>query len=173
MRRLATFLLRFLARVTLAVGFGGFTFYGGFVVHDLHETLGGPETGEISRKLAIVLYAFNLAAVILYSMTMGVDRPTRRGRRGKALATLLVLDTLLLVSLIVMHRELGSRIDAGASRGAFFPLHESYLTVFAAQWLASLGLIAIDSAGLTPEERSTDAETCPRDDEASRDNEIG
>ena len=63
LRRLATFVLRFLARVALAVGFGGFTFYGGFVVHDLHETLGGPETGEISRKLAVVLYAFNLAAV--------------------------------------------------------------------------------------------------------------
>ena len=173
MRRLATIVVRFLARVALAVGFGGFTFYGGFVVHDLHETLGGPETGEISRKLAVVLYAFNLAAVVLYALTMAVDRAERRGWWGKALATLLVLDALLLVALIVMHRELGSRIDAGASRGTFFPLHESYLTVFAAQWLASLGLVAVDSASPTPEDRLTGAASCPKRDETARDDEIG
>ena len=103
---------------------------------------------------------------------MAVDRAERRGWRGKALATLLVLDTLLLVALIVMHRELASRIDAGASRGAFFPLHESYLTVFAAQWLASLGLVAVNSAGPMPEGRLTEAETCPRRDETSGDDEI-
>ena len=94
---------------------------------------------------------------------MAVDRPERRGWRGKIFAALLVLDTLLLVALIVMHRELGARIDAGASRGAFFPLHESYLTVFAVQWLACLGLVAVDSAGPTPEERLTDVEKCPRE----------
>ena len=65
---------------------------------------------------------------------------------------------MLLTALILMHRELASRIDAGASRGAFFPLHESYLTVFAVQWLASLGLVAVDSAGPTTEGRSADAE---------------
>jgi hypothetical protein len=151
LRRLATFVLRFLARLALAVGFGGFTFYGGFVVHDLHETFGGPETGEISRRVAVVLYAFGLAAVFLHALAMAVDRAERRGWRGKARAALLVLDALFLAALVAMHRELAARIDGGASRAAFFPLHESYLTVFAAQWLASLGLLAVDSAGTTPD----------------------
>ncbi len=58
---------------------------------------------------------------------------------------LLATSALLLAVLVAMHREMGLRLDSGASRSGFFSLHETYLTVFAVQWLANLGLLALDS----------------------------
>ena len=145
MRALGTFALRLLARVALAVWFGGFTFYASVVVPDLHESLGGMETGEISRRVAPYLYAIGLTALLLNGLVLATDRGERSGWRGKARIALLAASSLLLIALVAMHREMGARLDSGGSRGRFFSLHESYLTVFAVQWLANLGLLALDS----------------------------
>lgn len=125
--------------------FGGLTFYAAVVVPDLHESLGGMETGEVSRRVAPDLYAIGLVALLLNGLVWITDRGERSGWRGKVKMALLATSALLLAVLVAMHREMGLRLDSGASRRGFFSLHETYLTVFAVQWLANLGLLALDS----------------------------
>jgi hypothetical protein len=144
-RAVATFVLRFLCRVTFAIWFGGFTFYAGVVVPDLHENFGGMETGEVSRRVAVVLYLFGGSAILLGGIIAAIDPAERSGWRGKARLGLLAVSSILLVALVAMHRVMGGRLDSGLGRDAFFPLHETYLTVFAIQWLANLGLMAVET----------------------------
>jgi hypothetical protein len=141
----ATFALRLLARFALAIWFGGFTFYAAVVVPDLHENLGGMETGEISRRVAPFLYAIGAAAVALSWLVALTDRDRRAGRRGKARLGLLAANSLLLIALIAMHRSLGIHLDSGRSLSTFRSFHEVYLSTWTAQWLAILGLMAIDA----------------------------
>jgi hypothetical protein len=68
------------------------------------------------------------------------------GWRGKARFGLLAVNTLVLVALVLMHRSLGIRLDSGGSLPAFRSFHELYLTVWTGQWLAILGLMAIEGA---------------------------
>jgi hypothetical protein len=142
-----------LFRATFAIWFGGFTFYAGVVVPDVHENFGGMETGEVSRRVAVVLYLFGGSAMALGWIIAAVDPLERTGWRGKARLGLLTIASILLVALVAMHRVMGARLDSGLGRDAFFPLHETYLTVFAIQWLASLGLLAIAESPTIPEKR--------------------
>lgn len=145
MKALAAYTLRLLDRVALAIWFGGFTFYAAVVVPDLHENLGGMETGEISRRVAPFLYAIGAAAVVLAWLVALTDRDLRAGLLGKARLGLLVANSLLLIALIAMHRSLGIHLDSGRSLSAFRRFHEVYLSTWTAQWLAILGLMAIDA----------------------------
>ncbi len=145
--RLARFAVRYLAGVAFVVWFGGFTFYAAVVVPDLHEALGGMETGEISRRVGFALNTIGGAAVGLGWLRLGTDRAARAGWRGGIRAGLLALTTLLLLALVVIHGVLSARLDSGASRSSFFPLHEVYLIVSTAQWAANLGLMAVEAIG--------------------------
>jgi hypothetical protein len=150
-KALASFALRLLARLALAVWFGGFTFYAAVVVPDLHENLGGMETGEISRRVAVFLYGIGAAALTFGCLVAAIDRA--RGWRGKARFGLLAVNALLLVALVLMHRSLGIRLDSGGSLAAFRSFHEVYLTVWTGQWLAILGLLALDALPGIPQIR--------------------
>jgi hypothetical protein len=150
LRVLASFALRLLGRVTLAVWFGGFTFYAAVVVPDLHENLGGMETGEISRRVAPFLYATGAAALALAWLDFLTDRYQRNGWRGKARLGLLAANSLLLITLILMHRSLGIYLDSGGKLAEFRAFHEVYLTIWTVQWLAILGLMAIDAFQTIP-----------------------
>ncbi len=159
MRAAAAFALRSLARIAFAIWFGGFTFYAAVVVPDLHETFGGMETGEISRRVSVVLNAVGLAAVALGWAVVALDRDIRSGWRGKVRIGLLAVTSLLLFALIVLHRDMGSRLDSGDGLRAFHRIHEFYLILSTAQWFANLGLMAVDSAPPRPipgESRITD-----------------
>jgi hypothetical protein len=145
LKRLAACTLGLLARTTLAVYFGGFTFYAAVVVPDLHENLGGMETGEISRRVAIVLYAIGASALGLAWLTFFAHRDQRTAWRGKTRLALLALNTLILLALVLMHRSLGIHIDASGEMNAFRSFHEQYLTVWTGQWLAILGMMALDA----------------------------
>ena len=142
MRSLASFALRFLARAALAAWFGGFTFYAAVVVPDLHEHLGGMETGEVSRRVAVYLYAIGAAALALGWLVAATEWVPEW--RGKARLGLLAVNSVLLGILVLMHRSLGVRLDAGESLAAFRSSHEVYLTVWTGQWLAILALMALD-----------------------------
>ncbi len=144
-RSVAGGLVRFLARASLAIYFGGFTFYAAVVVPDLHENLGGMETGEISRRVAIFLYAIGAGTLSLSWLGLAIDRDQRGGWRGKTRFGLLLLSSLLLMALVLMHRSLGSQIDETGSTTAFRSFHEQYLMVWTGQWLAILGLMAVES----------------------------
>ena len=142
---IAAFALRFLAQVALAAWFGGFTFYAAVVVPDLHENLGGMETGEISRRVAPFLYTIGATALVLAGLVVATDRDQRLGWRGKTRLGCLAANSLLLITLILMHRSLGVQLDSGGSLSAFRSFHEVYLTVWTGQWLAILGLMALDA----------------------------
>ena len=144
MPALLRFALRLLARVAIATWFGGFTFYAAAVVPDLHDHLGGLETGEVSRRVAVILYAIGGAALFLGSIEFATDRELRRGRMGKARLGLIVANALLLVGLVALHRSLGARLDGGESLSTFRTSHERYLMVWTAQWLAILGWMGLD-----------------------------
>ena len=145
-RAVASFALRLLARVALACWFGGFTFYAAVVVPDLHENLGGMETGEVSRRVAVFLYEIGASALVLGWLVASTDRVP--AWRGKARFGLLAINTLVLVALVLMHRSLGIRLDSGGSLPAFRSFHEVYLTVWTGQWLAILALLALESMPL-------------------------
>ena len=81
-RSVGAFLVRYLATVAFAIWFGGFTFYSAVVVPDLHEALGGMETGEISRRVSLLLNAIGGAAVTLCWLRIALDRGARSGWRG-------------------------------------------------------------------------------------------
>ena len=142
-RASATFALRLLARLVLATWFGGFTFYAAVVVPDLHEFFGGMETGEVSRRVVVFLYAIGAASLVLGTIVAAIDRPP--GRRGKARLGLIAVNGLFLVALVVMHRSLGARLDSGGNLSAFRSFHELYLTVWTGQWLAIVGLMALEA----------------------------
>ncbi len=139
------FAQRLLARALLAVYFGGFTFYAGGVVPDLHENLGGIETGEISRRVALFLYAIGAAALAMAWLGLAIDRDQRAGWRGKTRFALLLLSSLFLMALVLMHRSLGAQIDGSGATNGFRSFHEKYLMVWTGQWLTILGLMAVES----------------------------
>ena len=149
-RSFGAFLVRYLAAVAFAVWFGGFTFYAAVVVPDLHEALGGLETGEISRRVSFVLNAIGGAAVTLGWLRVATDRGARSGRRGLARVLLLGVTTALLVGLVAFHRHLGVRLDSGESLSTFRPVHEFYLILSTIQWAANLGLLAIEAGATGP-----------------------
>jgi hypothetical protein len=151
LRTLASFTLKLLARTTLAIYFGGFTFYAAVVVPDLHEHLEGMETGEISRRVAIFLYPIGATAFALAWLTFVTDRDQRIHWRGKTRLGLLGINSLILIALILMHRSLGRQIDASGEMNAFRSFHEQYLTVWTGQWLAIMGLMALDAFPMIPE----------------------
>lgn len=148
-RPVAAFALRLLARIAFATWFGGFTFYAAVVVPDLHEHLGGTETGEVSRRVAVVLYEIGAAALALGWLVAATERAN--GWRGKARFGLLGLNSLILLALVLMHRLLGIKIDSGHDLPAFRSFHELYLTVWTGQWLAILGLLAVDALPRIPD----------------------
>jgi hypothetical protein len=149
-RLLAAFALRFLSRVALAFWFGGFTFYAAVVVPDLHENLGGMETGEISRRVAPFLYMAGAAALGLSWLEALTDRERRQGWRGRTRLALLAASSFLLIALVLMHRSLGMTLDSGGKTSEFRSFHEVYLTTWTVQWLAILGLFALDAFPIIP-----------------------
>ncbi len=151
LRAVATFALRLLARLALATWFGGFTFYAAVVVPDLHESFGGMETGEVSRRVAVPLYAIGATALVLGSIVAAIDRTP--GWRGKARLGLIAVNGLFLVALVAMHRSMGNRLDPGGSLPAFRSLHELYLTVWTGQWLAIVGLMATEAGPVKLDDR--------------------
>lgn len=143
LRSLAASVIRVLARAALAAWFGGFTFYAAVVVPDLHEHLGGIETGEVSRRVAPYLYAIGAAALVLAGLVAAVDHDLPPSRRGWAKLALLVAGLALLVALFAMDRSMGRRLDLGVDSAGFLPFHETYLTVWTGEWLVILGLLAM------------------------------
>jgi hypothetical protein len=109
------------------------------------------ETGEVSRRVAVYLYAIGAAALVLGWIVAATDPERAPGWRGKARFGQLAVNSLLLVALVLMHRSLGVRLDSGGSLASFRSFHEVYLTVWTGQWLAILGLLALDALPTIPQ----------------------
>jgi hypothetical protein len=146
LKTFAASVLRLLARLALAAWFGGFTFYAAVVVPDLHEHLGGIETGEVSRRVAPYLYAIGATALVFASLVAAIDRDLPPNRRGWGKLAFLVTGAALLATLFGMDRSMGRMLDSGGNPAGFLPFHETYLTVWTGEWLVILGLLALGDA---------------------------
>src|SRR5437868_2370457 len=107
--RWALLSLRFVATVLLAVWFGGFTFYGGVVVGELHVDLDHLAAGQITRRVTDGLNQLGIAALAACWLLAWAERGlgTRRLRAGRL--GLLAADSVLLGSLMVLHRVMDRR----------------------------------------------------------------
>jgi len=135
-------LFRWLALVTLAVWFGGFTFYSAVVIPVLHEVMGQVETGSVTRQITD---AINLNGAVALGLWWAlVVAEGRSGGVGWAHArtALLAVTTMILVGLFGLHRVMDGRLDAGES-GGFRRLHQAYLIASTAQWFVNLALLAV------------------------------
>jgi hypothetical protein len=139
---LLIFALRFLALVVMAIWFGGFTFYGAVVIPALHDVFGSVEAGQVTQRVTTTLNVIGVVAIAAWwLLTVAMPRDCV-DVRGKAQFALLAATTALLVFLIVLHREMDRRLDAGILVG-FYPLHRVYLIASTVQWFVNLGLLAV------------------------------
>src|SRR5436309_2887015 len=98
--RLAPWSLGAISRVAFATWFGGFTFYAAVVVPDLHEALGGLETGAISRRVSFFLNALGVMALVLGWAVQATTLHRRPGRAAWGRRGLLATSTVCQVALI-------------------------------------------------------------------------
>ena len=138
-------MLRLLAHWSLALWIGGFTFYSVVVIPVLHDQLGSVlETGLITQRVTDHLNLVSLVAIAVGWCRAMIDRPRakiRRKRWGWAVFVLAV-STVCLGALVLLHRDLDSRLGRGEMNG-FYALHRIYLWTSTIQWLASLVLLSL------------------------------
>lgn len=133
--------LRFFSVLALAVWVGGFTFYSAVVIPVLHDVLGSLDTGYVTQRVTDFLNASGVVAVLVWWAALWAERSLGSLRVRRLRLGFLAGTTLLLVVLIVLHRVMDARLEAGSLRG-FYPLHRAYLVASTAQWFLNLGLLA-------------------------------
>lgn len=133
--------LRFLCVLSLAIWVGGFTFYSAVVIPVLHDVLGSLDTGYVTQRVTDFLNVAGVVAVLFWWAAVWVEWPIGSVRVRRLRLGLLAGTTLLLAVLIVLHRVMDARLEAGSLRG-FYPLHRAYLAASTAQWFMNLGLLA-------------------------------
>lgn len=141
-----TLVLRFFALLTLAVWVGGFTFYSAVVIPELHGAMGSVEAGDITRRVTDPLNAIGAVALGVWWALEAVDRSEVRARVRRTRLGLLAATSAILAFLVLLHRVMDGRLDAGRLNG-FYPLHRVYLIASTLQWLANLGLLAVAVVG--------------------------
>lgn len=140
--RLPLLALRWLALVSFALWFGGFTFYSAVVIPVLEEAMGRVEAGSmVTREVTDTLNLIGLATLILWWLLAWFERPLGGPWAPRLRVGLLATDTALLIGLLALHKVLDRRLDEGRMEG-FYPLHETYLIASTVQWGANLALLA-------------------------------
>lgn len=132
-------LRRFIVAVSLAVWWGGLTFYAAFVVPLGIEQFGGAEQGMLTRHVAIRLnVGGTIVGVCLLAEALW--------RSPWNLRVVLAISLLSLqVWLWMLHAKLSHWMDvslsAPLSAGSFYDQHRIYLWVTSAQWLVGLACV--------------------------------
>ena len=137
-----TFGLRFLSVTSLAVWFGGFSFYGAAVIPALHDELSGPQAGAITRRVTDLLNLVGIVTLAIWWGTAWLERSILSRRFRRTRLVLLSTTSPLLAFLIILHRIMDHHLDAYGLRG-FYPLHRVYLIASTVQWIVNLGLFAV------------------------------
>jgi len=136
-------LLRTTTVLTMALWWGGLTFYALFVVPTGFEVLGGEtEQGFITQRVSNIINLCGLVAlaVLLGNVAAGW-RSIGRFARFALAGTWLAMAAAQLV-LMLVHPRLDALLDAGSHSivepSSFHRLHEFYLSVTTVQWSAGL-----------------------------------
>lgn len=137
---LQSFVFRLLCLLALSVWMGGFTFYSAVVIPVLHDSLGSLETGYVTQRVTDYLNVIGVGTVLIWWAAAWVERSVGSARGRRTRLVLLATTTLILLGLIVLHRVMDGRLEAGSLRG-FYPLHRVYLIASTVQWLVNLGLM--------------------------------
>ena len=142
-------LSRLAAVLTMALWWGGLTFYALFVVPTGVDVLGGEtEQGFITQRVSNVINLCGIVAVaVLLANAAAGWRSIGRSAKFVLAVTWLAMAAAQLVLLLV-HPRLDALLDATSHSiiepSSFHRLHEFYLSVTTVQWSAGLlHLIAI------------------------------
>ncbi len=133
-----------LAVVLLALWWGGFSFYAGFVVFDGHAVLKSKvKQGFITERVTTQLNWLAVAMLAVTAWELAARRRRGESTRAAWLAWAGVLVTT--TALFALHAQLAGMLDF-ASRTVsdddhFYARHRVYLLMATAQWVAGLGLL--------------------------------
>lgn len=129
-------LWRFVVAVSLAVWWGGLTFYAAIVVPLGIEQFGGVEQGMLTQRVTVRLnVAGTVAAIGLLIDAFCCQTPNRRAVMPSAL---LGLQVWLWILHSRLSRWLGATSMSSDSGALFYHEHRIYLWVTTAQWLIGL-----------------------------------
>lgn len=146
-----TRLRRFLLFVALTFSFGGFSVYAAVVVPVGSAVLDSTSQGFVTQKVTHFLNAFFAVTLLLLLWELLDDRGSRRPGANRILIALFVVLACCCASLAGMHPHLDGMLDAQSysvvEPDRFYRLHQAYLWVSTAQWLASLVLIWVLVSG--------------------------
>ncbi len=131
--------------VGMAVWFGGFTFYGGFIQPRLHNRYDSFEAGLVTREVTVDLNWIGAGVLALWWVLAWVERGSL-GKPARLCAFgMLGFETACLAALFVLHGVLDRMIDSGTLK-SFRSLHEVYLIISTAGWGVNLALLALGLA---------------------------
>jgi hypothetical protein len=138
---------RFLLIVCIAFWQGGFMFYGGVVVPIGASVLGSEvEQGFITQAVTNYLNCAGAVCVVVWGVMLALDTSPLSWLR-RACWTLwsgLVISLGILIGLhVLMDRSLDIPGRNVLDEAKFLRLHGAYIATSTAQWLISLGLLAL------------------------------
>lgn len=128
----------------LALWWGGFSFYAGFVVFDGHAVLKSKvKQGFITERVTTQLNWLAVAALAVTAWELAARHRRGEATRAEWLAWACVLVTT--TALFALHAQLAGMLDFASRTVAdddrFHARHRIYLLVATAQWAAGLGLL--------------------------------
>lgn len=133
---------RYLLIQTLALTFGGFLFYAGFVVPAATDVLGSTTQGFVTRHVTNSINILTAVSTILLAWDLVAQRKTRSSTANKALLIASAIIGLFTALLTWLHIRLDSMLDPSdmtvADSSLFYLMHRVYLWISTLQWFASL-----------------------------------
>lgn len=139
--------LRIILLFTLALFWGGLTFYTGFVVRISHEVLDNPMDGGLITQQVTHLLQW-LAAISV--LPMAINGFVVRQQHSKFGSALLICTSILactVAGLFFFHGRLDSVIDVAegeiTDRDAFDNGHRFYNRLTTIEWLATVAYLAV------------------------------
>jgi len=137
--------LRFLTIVTIAVWFGGFTFYSTAVVSTSQKVLHSQlRAGLITQQVTNWLNVISVPVLaVCFVNLINLRKNNNHQWWLRALAALLGIMVILQVGLFTIHPLLDRQIvnREVLDEGGFFKLHRLYLVASTLQWMATLGYV--------------------------------
>jgi len=135
-------LLRILALITLALWWGGFTFYAARVVPIGNEVLHSKlRQGAITQRVTGELNNLALLVLALVALDSFASQPPRPALHWSGWIVTLAAS----IALFCLRAKLKAMFDPAArdipNEPTFFHLHEIYLTIATVQWIAATMLL--------------------------------
>ena len=172
-------LLRILLLFTIALFWGGLTFYTGFVVRISHDVLDNPMDGGLITQKVTLFLQWAAAISVLPMAINGIVVRNKSRQLGTALLVCTTILACAVAGLFLVHRQLDSVIDVSAAeitdQDAFAAGHRRYNQLTTVEWLATVVYLfltavawkSVDSATATKHSKMESADTKPEESPSS------